>query len=360
MKLRRNTMTSFLILVSLVLIFSSWNIPYAQIKLTDNLSLSGFLDISAETSIAEDEDTEINTSFDQFELDFHFTNNKVSTRVDVEGGLITPEQAHVSYAFSDKLSVKVGRFLSCIGFEANEPTDMYQYSLSQGIPYPSYQDGVAINFSLSSTKSRIQPAKPKKQEKKLPSGWQDFDDNDTSRSTSNNLGNFQIDIYASMVSSIWSESSNFNNPGFEAQIALVPNQKFSKSVGVLTAKIGFAGNMITDGDDSYLKSEVNTWVKLKVTESLFVAAEFDLLGNWETKGENGMHFLGMTNYRLTNKAAVTIRFSGFSIGNGDVSSEVTISPSYNFVENWRGLIEVRQTLNPDPITNIAIETIYTF
>ena len=62
MKFRRSTMTSFLILVSLVLIFSSWNIPYAQIKLTDNLSLSGFLDISAETSIAEDEDTEINTS----------------------------------------------------------------------------------------------------------------------------------------------------------------------------------------------------------------------------------------------------------------------------------------------------------
>ena len=67
MKLRRSTMTSFLILVSLVLIFSSWNIPYAQIKLTDNLSLSGFLDMSAETSIAEDEDTEINTSFDQFD-----------------------------------------------------------------------------------------------------------------------------------------------------------------------------------------------------------------------------------------------------------------------------------------------------
>ena len=61
-----------LYLVALVLILSSWSISNAQIKLTDNLSLSGFLDMSAGTSIVEDEDTEANASFDQFELDFHF------------------------------------------------------------------------------------------------------------------------------------------------------------------------------------------------------------------------------------------------------------------------------------------------
>ena len=45
-----------LYLVALVLILSSWSISNAQVKLTDNLSLSGFLDMSAGASIVEDED----------------------------------------------------------------------------------------------------------------------------------------------------------------------------------------------------------------------------------------------------------------------------------------------------------------
>ena len=187
-----------LYLVALVLILSSWSISNAQIKLTDNLSLSGFLDMSAGTSIVEDEDTEANASFDQFELDFHFANDKVSARIDVDSTsttsdasrLIGLEQAHVSYAFSDKLSITAGRFLSCIGFEAAEPTDMYQYSWSQGIPYPGYQDGVAINFTL----------------------------------------NDQVGIYASMVESVWGHpmSSSLNLPSFEAQVALTPIDKQPK------------------------------------------------------------------------------------------------------------------------------------
>ena len=199
-----------LCLVALVLILSSWSISNAQVKLTDNLSLSGFLDMSAGTSLVEDESTEANTAFDQFELDFHFANDKVSARVDIDSTstssevsrLIGLEQAHVSYAFSDKFSITAGRFLSCIGFEAAEPADMYQYSWSQGIPYPGYQDGVAINFTL----------------------------------------NDQVGIYASMVESVWGNpmSSSLNLPSFEAQVALTPIDK-------LTTKIGFAGDVLSNG-----------------------------------------------------------------------------------------------------------------
>ena len=51
-----------LCLVTLVLILSSWSISNAQVKLTDNLSLSGFLDMSAGTSLVEDDSTEANTA----------------------------------------------------------------------------------------------------------------------------------------------------------------------------------------------------------------------------------------------------------------------------------------------------------
>ena len=325
-----------LCLVSLVLILSSLSISHAQIKLTDNLSLSGFLDMSAGTSIVEDEDIEANASFDQFELDFHFANGKVSARVDVDstltdesGHLVGLEQAHVSYAFSDKLSVTAGRFLSCIGFEAAEPADMYQYSWSQGIPYPGYQDGVAINLTL----------------------------------------NDQVGIYASMVESVWGNrmSSSLNLPSFEAQVALKPIDK-------LTAKIGFAGDVLSNGAGTeYLQSEVNTWAQFNVAENFFVAAEFDLLGNWDAidadtgnlrpEGDSGMHFLGMANYGLTDKVAVTARFSGYKVGDEDLQTEVTLSPSYTFTDSWGGLVELRQTLadaDGNSRTDIAIETIYTF
>jgi hypothetical protein len=323
-------------LVALVLILSSWSISNAQVKLTDNLSLSGFLDMSAGTSLVEDESTEANTAFDQFELDFHFANDKVSARVDIDSTstssevsrLIGLEQAHVSYAFSDKFSITAGRFLSCIGFEAAEPADMYQYSWSQGIPYPGYQDGVAINFTL----------------------------------------NDQVGIYASMVESVWGNpmSSSLNLPSFEAQVALTPIDK-------LTTKIGFAGDVLSNGAGTeYLQSEVNAWAQFDVADNFFVAAEFDLLGNWDAiakdgnlrpEGDSGMHFLGMANYGLTDKVAVTARFSGYKVGDGDLETEVTLSPSYTFTDSWGGLVELRQTLadaDGNSRTDIAIETIYTF
>ena len=306
--------------------------------------------MSAGTSLVEDESTEANASFDQLELDFHFANDKVSARVDIDSTsaasavalddkyqfkgasevsrLIGLEQAHVSYAFSDKFSITAGRFLSCIGFEAAEPADMYQYSWSQGIPYPGYQDGVAINFTL----------------------------------------NDQVGIYASMVESVWGNpmSSSLNLPSFEAQVALTPIDK-------LTTKIGFAGDVLSNGEGTqYLQSEMNAWAQFDVADNFFVAAEFDLLGNWDAiakdgnlrpEGDSGMHFLGMANYGLTDKVAVTARFSGYKVGDGDLETEVTLSPSYTFTDSWGGLVELRQTLadaDGNSRTDIAIETIYTF
>lgn len=41
----------------------------AEIKLNDNLSISGFLDMSTVTTMGDE--TETSLSFDQFEIDFH-------------------------------------------------------------------------------------------------------------------------------------------------------------------------------------------------------------------------------------------------------------------------------------------------
>ena len=67
-----NPEISYRCLVALVVFAFTFSLgsASAEIKLTDNLSVSGFLDMSSTTTSGGD-DTEIGLSFDQFELDLH-------------------------------------------------------------------------------------------------------------------------------------------------------------------------------------------------------------------------------------------------------------------------------------------------
>ena len=316
--------------LGLALCISVFFVPTSAdaIEISDNFSIDGFLDMSAGATLGGD-DIEAFAGYDQLEVDLKFSFDKLSAQADINGNdAITLEQAFVSYALSDQISITTGRFLSCIGFEAAEPVDMYQYSWSTGIPYPGYQNGVALNINPSDI----------------------------------------IGVYASVVSGVWdSGDTDLNNPGFEAQLALTP-------IEGLTAKVGFAGDITkpaaapksavpaaptAEAAESYLKSELNAWVMYSAGP-ITVAGEVDLLGNWGAEGVGGMHFLGMCNYGVTDSAAVTVRFSGIKMDEADMETSVTVSPSYSFNDNWGALIEVKQHLSEDGGTEIAVETLMTF
>ena len=165
----RVVQTCLFALVVLALSFS-FGTASAEIKLTDNLSISGFLDMSSVLEVLKDDDDETtdetttSLSFDQFELDFHFNYGSVTARVDIDstGSFTHPaedigqsqdvvlEQGFVTYTFSKDVlpgaSITAGRFLSSFGFETAEPTGLYQFSFSEGIPYPAYQNGVAVSL----------------------------------------------------------------------------------------------------------------------------------------------------------------------------------------------------------------------
>ena len=309
----------------------------SAIKISDNFSIDGFLDMSAGATIEEHEDgdTELTAfaGYDQLEVDLNFSFDKLSGRADINGNdAITLEQAFITYAFSDMISINAGRFLSSIGFEAAEPTDMFQYSYSTGIPYPGYQNGVSLSISPSD----------------------------------------MIGIYASLVSGVWGGGgdTDLNNPGFEAQIALMP-------IEGLTAKVGFAGDVVEevhaeeeghdhdhhDDEETYLKSEINAWVMYSM-DKITVAAEFDLLPNYYAHEATGIHFLAMANIGITDEIGLTVRFSGAQndLDNDDeeLRTSFTISPSYAFSDNLGSLIELKQNLGDGGSTEIAFETIMTF
>ena len=305
-------------LLFVVLAFTAGNLD-AEIKLTDNLSLSGFLDMSTVIG-SHDDHTDASLSFDQFELDFHLDFGSVTGRIDVdstgaEQG-IKLEQGFVTYTLPEDVvsgvSITAGRFLSSFGFEAAEPTGLYQYSFSEGIPYPGYQNGVAVNVS---------PVK-------------------------------EVGIYVALLSGVWDvNDTDVKDPGVETQLSLMPTEQ-------ITAKVGYAMDML----DDYSQTELNAWAQF-TQGPLTLAGEIDLLGNWGADGNNGMHFLGMANVSLEDAisapVAVTVRFSGINLDDSDSSTEFTVSPSYTATDNWLLLAEFKQRIDAEE-TIIAAESLFTF
>jgi hypothetical protein len=317
-----------LLSVAMLLVLSS--VASAEIKLTDNLSISGFLDMSSVTTMGDD--TEIGASFDQFELDFHFTDGSVTGQADIDstgdGSTMFLEQAFVSYALPKDMlpgtSITVGRFASSLGFEGFEPVDLYQYSYSEGSPYPLYQNGVAISVNPMD----------------------------------------MLGIYVAAVSGVWDVTdTDIKDPGFEAQVAVTPMEQ-------LTAKVGFAMEKMTLGKTEKTQTELNAWASF-TQGPLTLGGEIDLLGNWmgaDDKGnavfrDSGIHFLGMANLSLEDMisapVSATVRFSGISLDGEDPSTEITFSPSYSATENWLLLAEVKRLINAES-TEIAVESLFSF
>lgn len=301
----------------------------AEVKVSDNLSLTGFFDMSTTYNT----ESEVGTmSFDQFEVDFMYKFDKLTARADINyfggdtalagvGGanLVKLEQANISYPLgSDAASITLGRFLSCSGFEAAEPTGLYQFSVSKTLVYGGYQNGLALSY---------------------------------------NGGMFGL--YGALVTNPWSSGdTDIKNPGVEAQLSLMPTS-------AITAKFAYVADFMEDlAGESISKQYMNAWAQF-AQGPVTVAAEFNYVINYDETADMG--YLAMVNFKMTENAAVTLRHSGFQVEDGDMLTEITLSPSVVLTSNWSALVEGRVDLGDKdaagedvtPIT-LAAETIFTF
>ncbi len=295
---------------------------FAEIKVTDNLSLSGFFDMSAGGAIMEDEE-EFFMGFDQFELDLAYKFGDVSANADLNkdinsaGNSFDLEQAYVTYSKSG-FAVTAGKFLSSTGFEAAEPTGLYQYSYSKncdrsvvdGCVYGGYQNGLALSY-----------------------------------------GTDMFALYGAFVGSIWNGAdTDPEYPGVEAQLSLMPVQG-------LTAKVAYAGDIMED----YTQSLINAWASYSFG-SIMIAGEFNYLMNWGAEDINGMGWIGLVNFGLGEHAACTIRYSGImvdEIEDGDPNTEITVSPSLALTDNLGVLAEYKLEIE-DEVNRFAVEALLTF
>jgi hypothetical protein len=281
---------------------------FAEVKINDNLSTSGFVDMSANGMAPSKGDATLNAELDQYEFDFMYKFGFFSARADVNGGpgsapgatyAATVEQAYLTAALTSQLNLSMGKFLSASGFEAAEPTGLYQYSQSKlltgyaGATYGGYENGLNLSYTA-----------PK------------------------------FGLYGAVVSNVWTQDTDLLTPGFEAQVALTP-------VEGVTAKVTYLHEMYDDSTDHDYQSEVNAWAQY-AKGPLTAAAEYSQLINWGSANEMGMGWLAMVNFKFTDKVATTVRYSGIKLEKqDDPDTEVTLSPSFQVSPNWLVLAEAR-------------------
>jgi hypothetical protein len=310
----------------------------AEIVLTEDLSVSGYIDVAVVDG-ADDEKktTNTNSSVAEFELGFAFTpaeskwsavaelsfdNNRTVNNIEfddknsdgiIDEGELTAEDNNakfekvmVTYAYSDALSFTAGNMLTYQGFEAADATGLYQFSY-QGIggnPVYSaaYAPGASVDYVTDSYEL----------------GWW--------------IGGYEGEADASYE--------------YYAAYTGVEN---------LTVKFIYADD---PGYETY-----NTWASYDYGDFTF-AAEYTSTDNEDTEDDLEV-FMALVYYAYGD-AGLTLRYSSGEYSDddfeGDDFTRFTVSPSYAFSDNVFGLVEysVDDIKGDGTDTSLAAELIFSF
>jgi hypothetical protein len=126
--------------------FAAASFSTAEIVVNDFLSFEGFVDMSyahSDADIGTVNEAQNSYDIDQVEISWLFDFDTVTAQIDLahegtDGDNSVVEQAFVNYHLENGAAVTAGRFGSMLGFEAFEPTGLYQDSFA-------YSGGIALD-----------------------------------------------------------------------------------------------------------------------------------------------------------------------------------------------------------------------
>lgn len=320
-----------------------------EIVVNDFLSFEGFVDSSYSHTDTDSADASVNGSensfqVDQVEISWLFNFDTVTAQIDLqyEGDSLIPtgadgelvEQAFVSYALANGDVITAGRYASMLGFEAFEPTGLYQYSTaynSSGLP--GYAQGVKYTRESDTSFFGISI-----QDEAFNNGANSFGGN-------NNDGSYAVELaYA---------------------------QDLGNGIAV------FLGGAYEDGDslgDTYI---VNAYTTYETGAWLF-AAEVNFgnseNGTFDDAGEAGndvdvLSGLLMANYAYSDTASVTARVSYEEVDDGVAGAaeftKYTLAHNKALADNLALIVElstgefVADNVDDD-VLGLAVELLFTF
>ena len=289
----------------------------ATIQVTENFAVEGFIDMSYSGDDATgSEDT---FGLDQAEIDFLFTYDAVSARVDINGfdefNTLDLEQAFVTYSFENGVSITGGKYLSYLGWEAAEPTGLYQYSYAYGVGgyIPGYHNGVKLDFASE-------------------------------------MFEFGVSLVEDLAVGFGSGAVDFfDDYGSEVFVKLMPMEGLT----LFAAWAHDEGSALGDVD------VYNFWASYEIG-SLLLAGEFNFIDMWGVEGKSA---LVMAYYSITDKLGLTVRWGTENWDDTlEDNSSYTISPSYALSDNLLILGEIKLTDwdSSEDVTSWAVEVLFTF
>lgn len=294
---------------------------YGQIEINENLSISGFLDMSATDT--DDETTGTDSSsfnLDQAEINFLLNFDNVSGQIDLnylgdnDDEEFDLEQAFLTYDFGDGLTLDAGKYLSYLGWETFEPTGLYQYSFAYDLvgTIPGHHNGVRVNYG------------------------DDF-----------------VNFGVSLVDSLYGPDGSIEDSayGAEAKVVIFP-------VDGLTLFLGYGKEAMDVGSDMDI---LNFWASYEIGNMTYAIEwnDYDFgIGN------EGSQWLVMANMGITDNFGITARVSEDEqdFAGGETATKFTLSPGWSITDNLGALFEVSQTDygTEGDVTSFAFETIFTF
>lgn len=264
-----------------------------EFKLSDGLTITGFLDMSL-TYVDPDDGESIETSgVDQFEIDFLYDFGEgITAQVDIEyqDDEASMEQAFLVYQATEEFSIKAGRFLSYSGWETEEPTGLYQFSGTGygGLFYGGYQQGVSALYSTDT-----------------------FD--------------FAVSVVNDLAGGADSDSSD--ELATEFMVAVKPTESITIKGFYLSDTDEVTGNDI---------DIINVWASYSAN-GLTLALEYGD-GDYTTSEADG--YLAMVNYAW-DKFGITARYHDYELEDTFENSAFTIAPSIAVTSNLSLIFEFR-------------------
>ncbi len=294
------------------------SLSFAEVSLTENISVGGFVDMSYSHTDDDFGGKESTNSYtlDQVEVSWYFDFNPVTAQIDIdyEGGDMLVDQGFVTYDLGGGSAITAGRYDSMLGFEAFEPTGMYQYSTAyrsntetltaedlsvSDIISPETNEGVKYTHESGSNFFGIS----------LQDGGFFGDDR---LGGDIDVGQDAVDITSGYA--------------VEAAYATDLGNGFNLFVGGLWETADAAdGDVDSTVYNAYFTYETGAWLfaaEYIMTEHDLGAAEIDIDS-----------FLLMANYSYSDQASITGRVSGVDVDDVGDATKLTIAHLYAFTDN---------------------------
>ena len=298
----------------------------AEIELSPNLKVSGFVDMSAWIADTSPGDSENDMNLDQVEIDLAASFDKVTGNIDLEwrtDGDVTVEQAYVTYKFDEASSFTAGRFLSYMGYEGDEPYKLFQYSYAYDfIPYAGYNDGIKYDYAQD-----------------------------------------KFSIGAALVSANYGRTERQSDEfGIETKVTFTPADGWTI----------FAGYSHDSKEDRSDIDYYNLWLQYQLEKMTFGAEIGKIEDDSAIAGPgSNLFWLLMGNYAVSDAWGITGRVSGQDFDDDAGSAlKFTISPSYKISSNLLAVFEFSYTDYSDVFidegtelksgTFLAAELLFTF